>query len=449
GASVKRALLKLWPEDISDHARLRWIRMPMDTLDDNSFYHVHRLDQLSSCRDHRIGAKFKPEAGITSIPEDDSEHASSTSNLSAVSSIANSVYSALSEDWNRPLYFSKSKSRRYPLSLQNKIRALPQHVNVVVRQKCETLSQIKTRPQAARMAGQMRSRGLRDSSGDIIRPTIGDQLLDVEYRVVFKPIKRGRVFQEEGAPMSLFAHPCSTAVPRTFDTLGFIDYGQDHDADQGVDDALGGLERTAESSEANNISENSGERPVKDVNDTSAMVALGIEPLDPHPDPEAFYKTHFAHFREHGCFLEHDYVPTFPSEVEHASPIGVQDLSTCLHAHPLILNRTCSSRRVTSKSKVALKKVYSIVRRLWRGGRLSSSENRSRTNAVETRSVDPAMDRRVSTDWISKLPGGSRGRGQFDRDWLDATPAILDRELLDPAIYLAQKPIGRDPSIVA
>lgn len=40
------------------------------------------------------------------------------------SSIAHSIYSAFSEDWERPEFYEKSKSSRYPASLQTKIKTL-------------------------------------------------------------------------------------------------------------------------------------------------------------------------------------------------------------------------------------------------------------------------------------------------------------------------------------
>ncbi|KAF9274474.1 hypothetical protein BGZ68_000647 [Mortierella alpina] len=395
-----------------------------------------------------------------------------SSHVSAASSIANSIYSTLSEDWIRPPYYALPRSARYPLSLQRSIRTLPPHIMIGVRRRSELSSDVKTLAEATRLARQMRTRGLRDYDGSMIRPDVGDQLHTVEFSVVYKPIERVGVAKEEQEeqnckesrdPAPLFMNPCKSALPLTADSMGFVEYGSD---DEDADLTGDGSERV----DAVDIGE-AEKRVVLDVNDTSAMVAKGINPLDPHPDPLAFYNTHFAYFQKHGCFVGDDdrSDPSFP-DVKIKDPWNARELyggEQSLHeeekdgmrpAYAQLLKGDASIppssppallREPLSRRKTVLKKAYARVRSF-----LSSNDpppaatmiattltlpmNRfqvcSRAKiAPEAGSTVAAMDGRGcgvegDQDWIARLPCGARTLGQFDRDWLDAMPPLSRTE---------------------
>ncbi|KAF9950574.1 hypothetical protein BGZ70_001303, partial [Mortierella alpina] len=313
---------------------------------------------------------------------------SASSRVSAASSIANSIYSALSEDWIRPPYYAKPKSARYPLSLQQSIRTLPPHIMIGVRRTAHVHSDVKTVAEATRLAKQMRTRGLRDQNGDMIRPDVGDQLHTVEFTMVFKPIEESVIAQEEkqSQPTLLFRVPCKSAFPVAADSMGFVEYSSDDEDAEFSRDGSGRV--TA-------VDVGEGERrAVLDVNDTSAMVAMGINPLDSHPNPLAFYNTHFAYFQEHGHFLEDTVwnAPPFSSaniedswsaqesnggeqDIQESEPKEIRSGKGLEHAKPTIGDATMPpsspdlpAQEASPRSKTVFKKAYARVRSFWFNG---------------------------------------------------------------------------------
>ncbi|KAG0364027.1 hypothetical protein BGZ54_007905 [Gamsiella multidivaricata] len=224
--------------------------------------------------------------------------------MSTVSSLANSIYSTLSEDWNRPIYFAKSKSPRYPVSLQTKIREPPPQVNVKVSIQSQVTAAADSETQMAYLADRIAQRELQHRDGSIIRPSGGDRLYEVGYRIALQPI-----LEESAVPI---ARPHKTARPCRRDSFGFLKYDSDGGDDEGHDM---GDELCTERVDTEGISTAlemderidpgmSESRPTLDVNDIRALVASGIDPTAPHPAPEAFYNAHYVYFQKHGCFRE-------------------------------------------------------------------------------------------------------------------------------------------------
>ncbi|KAF9989663.1 hypothetical protein BGZ75_005506 [Mortierella antarctica] len=175
-----------------------------------------------------------------------------------------SIYSTLSEDWIRPPYFAKSRSARYPLSLQHSIRTPPPHVMIGVRRTSELNSDVKTVAEATRLAKHIRTRGLRDQDGGMIRLDVGDQLHTVEFSVVFKSIEGFE--KEHRDPTSLFQDPCKSAFPLTADSMGFVKYGSDDEDADIIRDESEGVAATDAGETAKST--------VLDVNDTITAILL-------------------------------------------------------------------------------------------------------------------------------------------------------------------------------
>ncbi|KAF9114883.1 hypothetical protein BGX27_009528 [Mortierella sp. AM989] len=236
---------------------------------------------------------------------------SASSNMSAVSSIANSVYSSLSEDWNRPVYYAKSKSPRYPDSMQTEIRVLPPLANLKVSIKSELISEVETSSQMDFVAEMIRSRNLRYQDGSPIILVKGDQLGQVEYRVLLEPIKEDDLEKfRDRDPAASFARSCKSAKPTATDALGFIEYGEESKSEFNA-----GKSNTAHvgnySTEYSNGSTMVDRGRIFDLNDTRRMISSGINPSDPHPDPKAFYKKHYLHYLKHNCLCDGsiDHIP--------------------------------------------------------------------------------------------------------------------------------------------
>ncbi|KAF8940390.1 hypothetical protein BGZ58_006694 [Dissophora ornata] len=286
---------------------------------------------------------------------------SGVSRISTASSIPVSIYSTLSEDWNRPKYYAKSKSLRYPASLQTKIRILPPLAYVKASITSELVCAAQTSPQINRIAMITKARGLRNLDGSIIRPAVGDGLTEVEYRIVLQPIKN-EVDEQDEDPTSAFVCPCKTAMSQSRDALGFMDYN-----DIGEDRDLGWGQRrsvtiTTPKSHRERVIE---KQPILDVNDVSAMAASGVDPSALHPYPDAFYNLHYAYFQEHGCFRD-DVVDPEGSDV---SSVSSSQFSGATGRMRQVLDQTdrqveeaVGSRRLTrkvvSKSGGALKRAY-------------------------------------------------------------------------------------------
>ncbi|KAF9207465.1 hypothetical protein BGZ49_000352 [Haplosporangium sp. Z 27] len=302
-------------------------------------------------------------------PQGDCSNRSSIYSSRTASSLANSVYSTLSEDWNRPVYFAKSKSPRYPASLQSKIRVLPELVNLKVLIKSELVSTTETASQMESFVKKVKSRNLRHQDGSCIRVSQGDELSEVSYRISLKPIKNGNIDQrEEENFASNFSGLCLSARPSRRDTLGFIEY----DKEDNNEERSGDYDEGSDSTSDDGISVEG--RRILDVNDTSEIEMLGINPSDPHPDPEAFYATHYEHFQLYGCFLETEIVHNNESKE------GVESND---HKSVDIQKPT---HKIASKSKKVLKRAFQSFRTILRGNitnSYTSLNKKSRDKGIE------------------------------------------------------------------
>ena len=322
--------------------------------------------RIGNAREIRDGSDL-----ISSRRPSVSSQNSTSSKLSTVSSLANSIYSTLSEDWNRPVYYVRSKSRRYPASLQTNIQELLPHTNLRVLVKPELVIHAETQSDLTRVVQHMKSRKLKDLDGGPIQPAMGDEFIEVGFRITLEPIKGGSG-GGEGKSGSVFARACCTAKPTERDMFGFVEYDEREDIhgdSLNVEHCEQGGIITMDS-----IDETDPQKPILDVNDTSSMKTLGIEPSDPHPDPQAFYRSHYAYFQEHGCFridpiddpIARDGVPDF------ADP---ETLIVSAHVHPAPTEHTFRgsvgwsqpARQVASKSGVVLRQAYKSLRKLVHG----------------------------------------------------------------------------------
>ncbi|KAF9350527.1 hypothetical protein BGX34_001180 [Mortierella sp. NVP85] len=287
---------------------------------------------------------------------------STSSKLSTVSSLANSIYSTLSEDWNRPVYYVRSKSRRYPASLQTNIQELPPHVNLQILVKSELAAHAETESDLTRIVQHVKSRKLKDLNGGTIQPAMGDELIEVGFRITLEPIKDDSSGEEDKYG-SVFARACCTARPTDRDFFGFVEY------DEGED--IHGDSLNMEYCEQggiitmNSIDETEPQKCILDVNDTSSMRALGIEPSDPHPDPQAFYRRHYAYFQEHGRLR----IDPFDDPIARDGAPDFADPETLIvsdHVHPAPTEHTFRgsvgwgqpARQAASKSGVVLRQAY-------------------------------------------------------------------------------------------
>ncbi|KAG0264699.1 hypothetical protein BG011_006276 [Mortierella polycephala] len=421
---------------------------PLLHLEDPGRIALHgRLRSGSNCD------KANDRASVTNSPFQDFNRSSRSSAYSSTSvsshhstasSIANSIYSTLSEDWIRPLYFTKPKSRRYPLSLQSTIREPPPHVNLAVHMTSKAVSNFKF-TQQHQLA--LRDRGLKDIDGSAIQFSEDDGLYDVDYWMVFNPIEGELVPRLEDAAKA-FEGRCKTAMPQSVDELGFLEYGDQDLEDAGESDGATG-DATAlhiccdengscaqshsgryRTMDLRSRAPGSAQRPVVDVNDLSAMIASGIKPTDPHPDPGGFYNTHYEYFQTHDCFRDTDAV--VDTEVEMKSVPESKSIG-----HGLVHE---SDQRMSPKSKFSTKETYKSLQAYFKGSRDGQQSN---VNVVQEINIikfmTPGMNSpREDCDgadgmpgWISRIHGGSQRIGQFDRDWLDAMPLPRTRRVRD------------------
>ncbi|KAG0283072.1 hypothetical protein BGZ96_012558 [Linnemannia gamsii] len=211
--------------------------------------------------------------------------------------MANSIYSVLSEDWNRPYFFARSKSVRCPTSLQSNLRALPPYDQLTASIASTNIGKIKTAPLMTAAAGIARSRCLRNRDGSVYQLTPGHELHSVDIRITWRPVTENFV-EDSGDPALAISRTCLSALPKGRDRFGFVEYDDEGDEDEeGTQDQRhNAVSNTANIPAAQSRLEGHDDwilvdagRPILDVNDTSAMIAAGIDPSEPHPNPEAFY----------------------------------------------------------------------------------------------------------------------------------------------------------------
>lgn len=199
---------------------------------------------------------------------------------------------------------------------------------------------------------------------------------------------------------------------------------------------------------------------VLDVNDTTALRAAGIDPEEQHPDPEAFFERQFAHFQEHGCFLQDD--PEQPEQeavevvpevtIPESEPAGIhmdatsasgsaaddQEESTLVSSP---LRRAASA--IGGCWKRSKKSVHGLIKKAKRKclpaplvgstkkDREIEAEEEARARQIrEICFTQTAMNGRRNTDqeeeteeqgeWVHRIPEGHGSIGQFECRWLDS-----------------------------
>ncbi|KAG9068739.1 hypothetical protein KI688_011022 [Linnemannia hyalina] len=381
--------------------------------------------------------------------------ASCSSAVSGVSSMANSIYSVLSEDWNRPFFFSQSKSHRCPTSLQNNVRTLPPYDQVIASITTSKIERANTRRQMTAAAGRVRYRGLRNQDGSVFQLTPGHELQSTDIRITWREVTESFV-EDNDDPSSAIFLPCLSALPNVRDSLGFIEYDDDGDEDEEESQDQRHQSTISDAANAPIIQcdmysgrPGAGDwvladpsRPVLDVNDTSAMIAAGIDPSEPHPNPETFYRLHHPAENQASIHGEPQEISA-GADTDTLSCSYFQDLNCGLSSndpvdnsmfvqnlHPVVTKTSqpismCPQK--TRKTRVLQKWICKPLKSVF-----SRQSQRSTHCAVtEIRRAGPGLDRSYSDtvtsanakEWLHQLPGGHASAGRFDRDWLDAQPS--------------------------
>ncbi|KAF9144930.1 hypothetical protein BGX30_011014 [Mortierella sp. GBA39] len=381
--------------------------------------------------------------------------ASCNSAVSGVSSMANSIYSVLSEDWNRPFFFSQSKSHRCPTSLKNNIRALPPYDQLTASITTSKIERANTRRQMTAAAGRVRSRGLRNQDGSVFQLTPGHELQSTDIRITWREVAESFV-EDNDDPASAISLPCLSALPNVRDSLGFIEYDDDGDEDE--EESQDQRHQYTISDAANAPTSQcdidlgcpgTGDwvlaypsRSPLDVNDTSAMIAAGIDPSEPHPNPETFYRLH--HPAEHQASIHGEFQEiSAGADTDTPSCSYYQDLNCSLSSndpvdnymfaqnlHSILTNTrqpisVCLQK--TRKTRVVQKWICKPLKSVFS----SQSQRSTHGTVTEIRRAGPGLDRSYSDtmtsanakEWLRQLPGGHASAGRFDRDWLDAQPS--------------------------
>ncbi|KAG0306180.1 hypothetical protein BGZ98_002838 [Dissophora globulifera] len=252
------------------------------------------------------------------------------SGVSNASSLPNSVYTTLSEEWNRPIYYTKPKSQRYPASMLTKISVIPPHVNVQAWMRSKLVGTAKPGSRNDRVAKVVEKRGLKDIDGSSLRLENGDRLYRIRYRIVLEPILVEEREEEEGYtetdndPSIRYRHHCKTAEPFLTDALGFVEYdygNEDYNEHQQWSSYGERVTGDAPTSSRPSV-ERAEKRQILDVNDVSAMAATGIDPNAQHPEPEAFYNHYHARFLKHRSFVDRTVEGTTAAAAESVTSNG-------------------------------------------------------------------------------------------------------------------------------
>ncbi|KAG0216435.1 hypothetical protein BGX33_012605 [Mortierella sp. NVP41] len=363
-------------------------------------------------------------------------------------------------DWNRPFFFARSKSGRCPPTLQSNVRALPSYDQLTASIVTTGVLRAGADSEMAAMTGRARSRGLRNRDGSAFRPTPEQELHTAEIRVTWRQVKEDYV-EDDDDPVVAIARPCLSAQPLARGRFGFVEYEDDGEKDevQEQDCRTGGIVTFSTSSgqyDTDEIVESS--RPILDVNDTSAMVAAGIDPSEPHPNPEAFYSLHHpqagaltdsqanTHNEQLVTTMDmntqgYSHYHSCTADVPAADPTFLQSIRTVLTktGQPIV---TCV-QQTRNKSRVVRKWIWKPMKRAFSGQDSSVRRRSSQCNAAtrerfdtvtEIQRAGPGMDHRLAhletissmtrDEWLHQLPGGRAAAGRFDREWLDAMPEL-------------------------
>ena len=200
---------------------------------------------------------------------------------------------------------------------------------------------------------------------------------------------------------------------------------------------------------------------VLDVNDTTALRAACIDPEEAHPNPEAFFERQFAHFQEHGCFLQDDLVQPEQGEIEVVveTIIIPESEPVELLLDPTPVNcLTTDGQEESIWASSRLRRAVSAIGGYWRrskgfaNGLIRKTKNKYQSaplvgstkqdKVVKTEEevmakkiseicfAQAAMNERSNTgqddlaeekgDWIQRIPAGHGSIGQFECRWLDA-----------------------------
>ncbi|KAF9276154.1 hypothetical protein BGZ88_001903, partial [Linnemannia elongata] len=373
---------------------------------------------------------------------------SCNSAVSGVSSMANSIYSVLSEDWNRPFFFAQSKSHRCPTSLQNNVRALPPYDQITASITIARIQKANTRQQMTAASERVRSRSLRNQDGSVFQLTPGHELQSNDIRITWREVTESFV-EDNDDPALAISLPCLSALPKVKDSLGFIEYddNSDEDEEESQDQRLQSTIpdiTNIPTTQCDVFSECPGtddwilvspSKPILDVNDTSAMIAAGIDPSESHPNPESFYCLH--HPAEYQASIHNESqeistgadtgTPSSSSHHELSSGLSSDDLvdnSTFTQYFHSVFTKTMQPittyLQKTQKSRVVQKWICKPLK----GAFSSQSQRSTHCTVTEIRRAGPGLDQSYSDtvnsasakEWLRQLPGGHASAGRFDRD---------------------------------
>lgn len=379
---------------------------------------------------------------------------SSNSAVSGVSSMANSIYSVLSEDWSRPFFFAQSKSHRCPTSLQNNVRALPPYDQIRASITITRIQKANTRQQMTAASERVRSRSLRNQDGSVFQLTPGHELQSNDIRITWREVTESFV-EDNDDPALAISLPCLSALPKVENSLGFIEYDDNSDEDEEESQDQRHQSTIPDitnipTTQCDVFSECPGtddwilvspSKPILDVNDTSAMIAAGIDPSEPHPNPESFYCLH--HPAEYQASIHNESqeistgadtgTPSSSSHHELSSGLSSDDLvdnSTFTQYFHSVFTKTMQPittyLQKTQKSRVVQKWICKPLKSAFS----SQSQRSTHCTVTEIRRAGPGLDQSYSDtvnsasakEWLRQLPGGHASAGRFDRDWLDAQP---------------------------
>jgi FtsZ-interacting cell division protein YlmF len=300
------------------------------------------------------------------------------------------------------------------------------------------------------------SRYLRNRDGSVFQLTPEYELHSVDIRITWRPVTEDFV-EDDDDPALAISRPCLSALPKARDRFGFVEY----------DDEDGEEEEEEEEEESryrrhNAVIPSTVHMPaaqcrlagpgdwilvdagiqILDVNDTSAMIAAGIDPSEPHPNPEAFYLLNHPtdnqsniHGESQEISSEKDtkaYNCSFNHDLDHSSASD-NSVDNSMFKQSLRSTQNKADHSISMclqklhKSGVVQKWISKPLKNTFSGQKQRSTQ----CTAAEIRRIGPGMDRSYTdavtsaraAEWIHQLPGGRAAAGRFDRDWLDAQPS--------------------------
>ncbi|KAG0380586.1 hypothetical protein BGX24_007103 [Mortierella sp. AD032] len=291
--------------------------------------------------------------------------------------------------------------------------------------------------------GRVRSRSLMNRDRSTLQSTLGHELSSTDIRIAWQQVGEGFVEDDED-PVLAISRPCLTALPSIRDRFGFVEYGDESDDNeevvQGQLHGVGSMDARCTGTDDEWALVDSI-RPILDVNDTSAMIAAGIDPSEEHLDSKAFCYIHHAAEDRMGIHCESLEAVTATEKVTFNQNHSSESEHHCPESETATVDPTFKQRirssilfktsqpivkclRQTRKSRVVKKWISRPLKNVFSSGR----DETPQFTATEIRRTGLGMDRvhsdtrgsMCSDGWLHRLPGGPASVGKFDRDWLDA-----------------------------